>query len=111
MKLSRKLILIFFYFLYLDIYSQYKIEKIDFISANPYTFNDIITNIDNQEKQKVYGKLIIPKDSIDYGKKYPLVIGVGTVIINTSAFLSSSSSRVNSMFFKSFNSFFENWFV
>ena len=53
-----------------------KIEKIDFISANPYTFNDIITNIDNQEKQKVYGKLIIPKDSIDYGKKYPLVIGV-----------------------------------
>ena len=76
MKLSRKLILIFFYFLYLDIYSQYKIEKIDFISANPYTFNDIITNIDNQEKQKVYGKLIIPKDSIDYGKKYPLVIGV-----------------------------------
>ena len=38
-------------------------------------------------------------------------IGVGTVIINTSASLRSSSSRVNSIFFKSFNSFSENWFV
>ena len=38
-------------------------------------------------------------------------IGVGTVIINTSASLRNFSSRVNSIFFKSFNSFFENWFV
>ena len=77
MKIELKIsCVIFSLFCFFKIQSQYKIEKIDFISANPYTFNDIITNIDNQEKQKVYGKLVIPKDSTSNGKKYPLVIGV-----------------------------------
>ncbi len=69
-------LVLFFFLLYLNASSQYKIEKIDFVSANPYSFNDIISNLDNQKKQKVHGKLVIPKDSLDQEKKYPLVIGV-----------------------------------
>ncbi|MDG2396563.1 MAG: acetylxylan esterase [Flavobacteriaceae bacterium] len=69
-------LVLFFFLLYLNASSQYKIEKIDFVSANPYSFNDIISNLDNQKKQKVHGKLVIPKDSLNQEKKYPLVIGV-----------------------------------
>ena len=53
-----------------------KTEKIIFQSANPFALSDIINNLDNQTEQEVYGKLTIPKDSINSDKKYPLVIGV-----------------------------------
>ena len=53
-----------------------KTEKIIFQSANPFALSDIINNLDNQTEQEVYGKLTLPKDSINSDKKYPLVIGV-----------------------------------
>ena len=53
-----------------------KTEKIIFQSANPFALSDIINNLDNQTEQEVYGKLTIPKDSINTDKKFPLVIGV-----------------------------------
>ena len=69
-------LLIPFCLLVFNLQAQFTIEKIYFESANPYSFNDIITDLDNQKKQKVFGELVIPKDSIDDGKKYPLIIGV-----------------------------------
>ena len=53
-----------------------KTEKIIFQSANPFALSDIINNLENQTVQEVYGKLTIPKDSINTDKKFPLVIGV-----------------------------------
>ena len=53
-----------------------KTERIIFQSANPFALSDIINNLDNQTEQEVYGKLTLPKDSINSDKKYPLVIGV-----------------------------------
>jgi dienelactone hydrolase len=47
-------------------------EIIEFESANPFSLKDIITNLDNQEKQTVIGILTIP-DNIT--GKVPLVIG------------------------------------
>ena len=57
-------------------YSQNKVEKIYFESANPYSFNDVITDLENQEKQEVFGQLVIPTDTVNEDKKFPLVIGV-----------------------------------
>ena len=50
-------------------------ERINFTSANPFSFRDIITNLENQESQDVYGILRFP-DNYDSNKKYPLIIGV-----------------------------------
>lgn len=69
-------LLITFYLLVFNAQAQFTIEKIYFESANPYSFNDIITDLDKQEKQEVFGELVIPLDSIDNEKKYPLIIGV-----------------------------------
>ena len=69
-------LLISFCLLVFNLQAQFAIEKIHFESANPYSFNDIITDLEKQEKQKVFGELVIPKDSIGDGKKYPLIIGV-----------------------------------
>ncbi|HJN53608.1 MAG TPA: hypothetical protein QGI27_00885, partial [Flavobacteriaceae bacterium] len=62
---------IIFYLIIFNVHAQFTVEKIHFESANPYSLNDVITDLDNQEKQEVFGELIIPKDSIDNGKKYP----------------------------------------
>jgi len=51
-------------------------QIITFQSANPFSLNDIIDNLENQQTQEVYGKLIIPEDTSNLNKKYPLVIGV-----------------------------------
>ena len=73
----KKLLFIVFYFIIsINIYSQYTVEKISFQSANPFSFNDVITNLKNQEKQEVYGNLVIPDDTLNPQKKYPLIIGV-----------------------------------
>jgi len=73
----KKLLFIVFYFIIsINLYSQYTVEKISFQSANPFSFNDVITNLENQEKQEVYGNLVIPDDTLNSQKKYPLIIGV-----------------------------------
>tara|TARA_B100000768_G_scaffold73213_1_gene70159 strand:- start:600 stop:1577 length:978 start_codon:yes stop_codon:yes gene_type:complete len=51
-------------------------ELIHFQSANPFSLNDIINNLENQEKQNVFGKLTIPQDSLNHKKKYSLIIGI-----------------------------------
>ena len=38
--------------------------------------SDIITDLENQESQEVFGKLVIPIDSLNNEKKFPLIIGV-----------------------------------
>ena len=73
----KKLLFIVFYFIIsINLYSQDTVEKICFQSANPFSFNDVITNLENQEKQEVYGNLFIPDDTLNSQKKYPLIIGV-----------------------------------
>jgi dienelactone hydrolase len=56
--------------------SQNHSEKITFISSNPFSFNEVILNFDNLEKQEVFGKLVVPFDSLNPDKKFPLIIGV-----------------------------------
>ena len=52
----------------------YAFEKIEFQSANPFSFQDIILYLDKQETQIVYGKLEFPENIKK--EKYPLIIGV-----------------------------------
>ena len=66
--------LLIFFFNY-NIFSQNINEKIVFTSSNPYTFEEIISKSTNS-KQIVYGKLVIPYDSLNPEKKFPLVLGV-----------------------------------
>ena len=66
--------LLIFFFNY-NIFSQNINEKIVFTSSNPFTFEEIISKSKNS-KQIVYGKLVIPYDSLNPDKKFPLVIGV-----------------------------------
>jgi len=72
----KKSIIILFIFLVSFSYSQSNTEKIIFESANPYSFNDIISNAKDVESQIVYGILKVPFDSLNPNKKYPLIIGV-----------------------------------
>lgn len=73
MKVYIYLLILFYSF---NLYSQEFEEIITFESANPFSLNDIIENLDYQEKQEVFGKLTIPIDSSNLEKKYPLVVGV-----------------------------------
>jgi dienelactone hydrolase len=50
-------------------------ETIVFDSRNPFSFEEVINNLDNQEKQTVTGILGFPAD-FDVEKKYPLIVGV-----------------------------------
>ena len=72
----KKIFIIVLIFLTSQSYSQYNSEKISFKSYNPYTFNDVISNYPNLKSQEVFGNLVIPKDSLNPNKKYPLIIGV-----------------------------------
>ena len=63
-------------FISLCIHAQFQKEVIHFESANPFSLSDIITDLDGQEKQQVFGQLTIPVDSLNSDKKYPLIIGV-----------------------------------
>ena len=76
--LYKKTVLLSLLLLYHSDYiiGQYKEEIITFKSANPFSLNDIIDNLDNQEEQEVFGKLTIPEDTSNLNNKYPLVIGV-----------------------------------
>jgi dienelactone hydrolase len=57
-------------------YAQFQKEVIHFESANPFSLSDIITDLDSQEKQQVFGQLTTPVDSLNPNKKHPLIIGV-----------------------------------
>ncbi len=76
--LYKKTLFLSLFFLYQSdhVISQYQEEIITFKSANPFSLNDIIDNLDNQEEQEVFGKLTIPEDTSNLDNKYPLVIGV-----------------------------------
>jgi len=50
-------------------------DTIYFDSANPFSFKDIITDLDNQKHQKLYGILRMP-DNFNLDEKYPLIIAV-----------------------------------
>ncbi len=52
-----------------------KKDTISFVSANPFSFKDIITDLDNQDSQEVFGILTLP-DQIEESEKIPLIIGV-----------------------------------
>ena len=69
------LIVFYLFTLHFSIKSQTK-EKISFNSANPFAMSDVIYNLQNQEKQIVFGQLTIPTDSLENNEKYPLIIGV-----------------------------------
>ena len=56
--------------------AQLSQEVIFFESANPFSFSDIIGDLEHQEKQTVFGQLTLPIDSLNPDKKYPLIIGV-----------------------------------
>ena len=60
---------------FLSILISVKKDTIFFASANPFSFKDIITDLDNQDKQEVFGILTLP-DQFDLDKKIPLIIGV-----------------------------------
>ena len=49
------------------------VEEIHFISANPFSFYDVITDLDNQEPQDVFGVLTIPEHN-DTSIIFPLVM-------------------------------------
>ena len=69
---------IFGFFISFSCFSQNISEQITFTSSNPFSFNDVITNFDNLEKQEVFGELVIPHDSLNPQKKFPLIIGVAS---------------------------------
>ena len=73
-NLSSNYFFIFFFFTSLT-WSQSFSEKIIFTSSNPYSFSEIISNSEVQ-KQDVFGQLVVPKDTLNPNKKYPLIIGV-----------------------------------
>ena len=50
-------------------------EEIYFLSANPFSFKDIIKNLDNLEEQEVFGTLKLPSNALE-NEKFPLIIGV-----------------------------------
>ena len=50
-------------------------ENIIFESRNPFSFEEVITDLDNQEIQIVSGILGFPSD-FNTEKKYPLIVGV-----------------------------------
>ncbi|MCS5659383.1 MAG: hypothetical protein NZ842_03150, partial [Dehalococcoidia bacterium] len=61
-------------FLITSSFAQQKGESIEFISANPFSFYHVITDLENQESQKVFGILRFPENS--EWKNLPLVLGV-----------------------------------
>lgn len=63
---------ILIFLLYQPLFSQ---EKIEFISANPFNFRDIIVHLEKQESQEVFGTLTLPKTNNE-NIKFPLIIAL-----------------------------------
>ena len=76
MKDFLKIYFILLYIITASVSGQFHQEQVSFESANPFSLSDIITALDEQEKQKVFGQLTIPIDSLNPNGKYPLIIGV-----------------------------------
>ena len=77
-------LIFFFCFFYLPLLSVCQ-ERIEFLSKNPFSFKDIITNLENQQNQEVYGILRWPKNHFKNSEnicppdsifKVPLIIAV-----------------------------------
>ena len=51
-------------------------ERVTFTSHNPFSFSDVINSYEKLKKQEVFGNLVIPYDSLNPNKKFPLIIGV-----------------------------------
>jgi dienelactone hydrolase len=51
-------------------------ERVTFTSHNPFSFSDVINSYEKLKKQEVFGNLVIPHDSLNPNKKFPLIIGV-----------------------------------
>ena len=64
-----RLFIIIFLLIVINANAQ-KTDKIVFKSANPFALSDIITDLENQQEQEVFGKLTFPNDSFDR-KKIP----------------------------------------
>ena len=60
-------------FLITSSFAQQQGERIEFISANPFSFYHVITDLENQESQKAFGILRFPENS--EWKNLPLVLG------------------------------------
>jgi len=72
-KISTTVLTIILIFLIIQpIHAQ---EKIEFTSANPFNFRDIIVHLEKQELQEVFGTLKLPKTN-DESKKHPLIIAL-----------------------------------
>ena len=67
--------IIYIIIVFLSILIPIKKDTISFTSANPFSFKDIITDLDDQDEQEVFGILTLP-DQTDLNKKIPLIIGV-----------------------------------
>ena len=63
------------YFLFLIELCLGNQEVIYFMSANPFSFKDIIIDLDNLEQHEVHGFLTLP-EGIKDNQRVPLVIGV-----------------------------------
>ncbi len=70
-----RLIITLLFLIFIDAKAQ-RIENITFDSANPFALSDLITDLESQKVQRVFGKLTLPNDSLEQSKKYPLIIGV-----------------------------------
>ena len=62
-----RLFIIVFLLIFYNANAQ-KTEMIVFKSANPFALSDIITDLENQQEQEVFGKLTFPNDSFDVKK-------------------------------------------
>ena len=52
-------------------------QEVSFESANPFSFKDIVTDLDNQESEEVFGNLTFPENASEKDSTiYPLIIGV-----------------------------------
>ena len=60
---------------FLGLLMPLKRDTLSFISANPFSFKDIIVDLDSQKEQEVFGVLTLP-DNLLQNQKIPLVIGV-----------------------------------
>ena len=56
--------------------AQNSSEQINFTSANPFSFSDIIQRLAQQQAQEVFGQLKFLENQEILGEKYPLIIGV-----------------------------------
>ena len=61
--------------LFICLLFPFKKDTLSFISANPFSFKDIIDDLDNQMEQEVFGVLTLPSN-LSENEKIPLVIGV-----------------------------------